>query len=215
MKSMDKQHRIVFGKGINDYKVVKSLAGEDYVHYEDVLFNKWHSMIRRCYSDKYQERKGTHNYKKVSVWEPWLRFSNFWLWAKDMDYAGKELDKDIIGSFLGKLNYSPDTCAFISDRLNKFLCIRGNARGDYPVGVTKHGSRYQSRCTLGSENNRAYLGNYTTPEQAHKAWQEAKLAYGRELLSEQTDERVIEGLTKILDNLEDDIHNGRITEKLV
>lgn len=215
MKRKDMFRRVVFGKGYNDYEVVQGFAGSDYLHYRDIIFRKWHSMIRRCYSKTYQERGGTTNYKQVTVCDDWLVFSNFWFWAKDKDYKDKDLDKDIIGNLLGKREYSPDTCCFIENRLNKFLCIRGNARGAYPVGVTLQGTGYQARCTLGAVSKRDYLGTFKTPEEAHKAWQVAKLTYGRELLQEQTDSRVIKGLTKILDNLEEDIHNNRITEKLV
>lgn len=208
--------RIIFGKGYNDYEVVQGFVGSDYIHYKDIIFSKWHSMIRRCYSKYYQERGGTTNYKNVSVCDDWLKFSNFWLWAKDLNYEGKDLDKDIIGGAIGVSQYSPDTCAFIDSSLNKFLCIRSNARGLYPVGATidRKSGMFISRCMVGG-GKRVSLGYFKTPEEAHRAWQQAKLDYGRELQSEQTDQRVFNGLDVILHRLEQDILEGNITERLV
>lgn len=124
--------------------------------------------------------------------------------------------KDIIGGAVGVSQYSPDTCAFIDSSLNKFLCIRSNARGLYPVGATidRKSGMFISRCMVGG-GKRVSLGYFKTPEEAHQAWQQAKLDYGRELQSEQTDQRVLDGLDVILNRLEQDILEGNITERLV
>lgn len=79
----------------------------------------WHSMLERCYSDKYHERKPT--YKDCSVCDRWLVFANFLedlpliegyeLW-RDNPNSGVSLDKD--SKVQGNKVYSLDTVKFIS-----------------------------------------------------------------------------------------------------
>lgn len=50
-------------------------------------FDRWHSMLRRCYSSTQSVKK----FKTESVYvEPsWHRFSNFKCWMEDQDWAEK------------------------------------------------------------------------------------------------------------------------------
>lgn len=120
------------------------------------------------------------------------------------DWEGKDLDKDILCHDVGVKVYSPDTCAFISRELNSFFTLRQRDRGPYPLGVhCWKGVRFVSRCMV--EGKRRQLGTFTTPEEAHLAWQKCKLEYGRELITRQTDERVVKALGEIFDKLQQQI----------
>jgi len=100
----------VVGIGTNDVR--KSAGTPEYT--------RWVAMLYRCYSDYTQEDQPT--YKGCSVVEPWHLLSNFSSWMNDQDYAGKSLDKDLLGcTFV----YSPENCCFISQRLNNLIGPRG------------------------------------------------------------------------------------------
>lgn len=112
---------LIYGVGVND---------ADYVvqKYEEVgtpskrsrklvwicpFYQKWTSMLCRCYSDKFKQKNKSYDGCKVS--DEWLTFSNFKNWMEKQDWEGKELDKDLLGN--GKI-YSPQTCLFISKSAN-------------------------------------------------------------------------------------------------
>lgn len=80
-------------------------------------YDRWHDMIRRCYSEAYQNRFPT--YKECSVDDNWHNFQNFAKWFYD-NYPndGKEydLDKDIIKD--GNKVYSSDFCKFVTKQEN-------------------------------------------------------------------------------------------------
>ena len=86
-------------------------------------YDLWHSMITRCYSDKFHEECPT--YKDCTVCERWLVFSNFLedlplidgyeLW-RDNPNSRVSLDKDI--KVQGNKVYSLDTCKFVSKSEN-------------------------------------------------------------------------------------------------
>lgn len=107
--------KLTCGVGINDCVgwSPKSMKGA----YEYRVYNTWHSMLRRCYSKKYQERKPT--YTGCTVCERWLTLSNFAEDIKglpnyDLYVKGTHtfLDKDI--RVPGNKIYSPDTCMFVT-----------------------------------------------------------------------------------------------------
>ena len=93
-------------------------------------------------------------YNDVEMCDEWLDFQNFAEWChnqKDFlarDDKGKvyQLDKDIL--FKGNKIYSPETCRFVPQEINKLLTNRRNDRGLYPIGVTYEKDRCRSlhRC---------------------------------------------------------------------
>lgn len=89
-------------------------------------------MIKRCYSEKYQEKWPT--YIGCYVCEPWKRFSIFAEWMADQDHEGKALDKDIL--VRGNREYAPDKCVFVDANVNGFILERQNDRGEWPIGVS-------------------------------------------------------------------------------
>ena len=111
-KSIDNR-KLVYGVGINDadYQVNPTIDGSRVMC---PAYSAWHSMIERCYSEKYHDKKPT--YKECYVCDEWLYFLKFKSWMEKQDYKGKELDKDIL--IQGNKVYSPETRIFVDKTIN-------------------------------------------------------------------------------------------------
>tara|TARA_R110000824_G_scaffold297393_1_gene485595 strand:+ start:704 stop:1270 length:567 start_codon:yes stop_codon:yes gene_type:complete len=159
--------KLVFGVGINDadYKTHPTIDGKQVVC---PFYRRWCDMLRRGYSEKFQERCPT--YKGCSVAEEWLTFSNFRKWMVEQDWKGNDLDKDLLVE--GNKTYSPETCVFICGELNKLLTDSAASRGELPIGVTENKDKYEAR--VKKNGIKVYLGTFKTPEEAHAAWKKAK-----------------------------------------
>lgn len=204
--------KLVRGVGTNDatYKVKRKELVDGKM--KDVwicpYWQKWSSMLARCYSEiRLREHP---SYKGCYVCEEWLTFSIFKAWMEKQDWEGKSLDKDLL--IEGNKVYSPDTCVFVEASLNKFMTIRHLHRGSKPLGVTN--DRGSSRASLIKRGKDIYLGNFKSDAEAHKAYQIAKRDYALELLCDHEDERVKEGLQRIIDKLTYHIQNNIETKDL-
>ncbi len=190
-----KEKKLVYGVGINDADYVTQptdrITGErGYCPY----YRKWCSMLRRCYSKKFQENQPT--YKGCTVCEKWLTFSNFKAWMEKQDWRGKQLDKDLLDS--ENKVYSPDTCVFVSVTLNNFVSDRGGSRGNYMIGVylDKSRNKFQSHCNNPFTKKTENLGRFTSELEAHLTWKAKKLEFV-DLLQQQgyiEDDRIYEAL---------------------
>lgn len=212
---MIKKTKLVCGVGINDadYPVYRTHmeGGRQVVDWKCPFYEKWGSMLKRCYSEK-QLKRGS-SYRGCTVCDDWLNFSNFRDWMEQQDWGGKQLDKDLLVE--GSKVYSPDTCIFISSSLNLFLLTRNGRRGSLPLGVstvTNYTSKYQSSIKVNSKST--HLGTFDTQEEAHLAWQRAKLSIAKDYLAEETDPRIQQGLTRIINKLEYHIEHGIETKDL-
>ena len=139
---------------------------------DDTCYNVWVSMIGRCYTTNTRPRD--KSYIGCEVCQDWLTYSNFhnWFYAPNNGYVkGYNLDKDIISK--GNKIYSPSTCCFIPQELNKVFTKRKSRRGEFPIGViiSKSG-KYDSRIKINKKDY--YLGAYTTIEEAFNAYKNAK-----------------------------------------
>ena len=218
------KNKLVYGVGINDadYKlyIVEELPktnGErnQKIVWECPFYSRWKNMIARCYSKSYLEKYPS--YKGCSVCEEWLTFSNFKAWMEQQDWEGKQLDKDLL-VYQNKI-YSPETCVFIYKRLNMFLVKRDKCRGDYPLGVRYHTdprrinpSKHPYKAQISDRDETVGLGHFSTPEEAHQAWQKAKIKQAKTLQSEQTNVKVIKGLQRVIDKIQYDLDNNLMTE---
>ena len=135
----------------------------------------WVNMLRRCYDEKYHERQSTYIGCKVS--ERFLNFQNFGEWDNDNYYEIEgermELDKDILVKH-NKI-YSPETCIYVPQRINKLFTKSNKTRGDLPIGVSscKNGKYRVNCCLLNLETGKSesiYLGLYDIPEQAFEVY---------------------------------------------
>ena len=149
-------------------------------------YKVWESMLQRCYDPKYQEKFPT--YVGCSVCEEWHNFQVFaeWYYENYYEFGSNELmalDKDILKK--GNKIYSADNCVFVPQSINSLFVKRHNDRGECPIGVTKHGNKFQARLNKG--NRRISLGMFNTPEEAFLAYKIAKEAYIKELAEEYKD----------------------------
>ena len=144
-------------------------------------------MLARCYDPKYTQKHPT--YKQCEVCEEWHNFQNFAQWFEnnyyEIDKQVMNLDKDI----LIKENkiYSPETCVFVPQNINKLFTKRDNNRGNFPVGVSynKSSKKYKSYCNTDKKQN--FLGYYTTPEEAFQAYKQFKENYIKQVADEYKD----------------------------
>ena len=122
------------------------------------IYDKWTSMIERCYNKKYQEKRPT--YIGCAVCSEWHNFQNFAKWYEENYYEieGEKmcLDKDILVK--GNKIYSPETCIFVPQRINE-LFVKNNAiRGKYPIGISYHKTKEKLivRCNVFDDNSISY-----------------------------------------------------------
>lgn len=168
----------VFGVGINDlpYEISKIVDGKQKLC---PFYSTWKHVIERSFCEKRKIANITYN--GVSCIEGWILATTFKAWMETQNWEGLHLDKDIIKA--GNKLYSPETCVFVPQRLNKLLLMRGNDRGDYPVGASLRSNPHNYNlkkpfvAQLTTDVGRSScLGYFYTPSEAHKAWQWAKAA---------------------------------------
>ena len=152
------------------------------IHNDDITtqaYNCWSRMISRCHDTKYQDRCET--YKDCSVCKEWYLFSNFFSWFKQNYKQGCELDKDILVK--GNKVYSPDTCCFVPQEINKILIKRNKKRGTLPIGVYEQ----KSGVFLAQihKNAKTYtIGTFNNPNSAFLAYKNEKEKYIKEKAKE-------------------------------
>lgn len=150
----------------------------------------WTSMLERSCCPKFKVKHST--YEDVTVCAEWLDFQNFAEWCNGQkhfnskDEYGKayHLDKDIICSGSGNKTYSPDTCRFIPQRLNKLLSTRNKLRGEYPLGVcyNKRASLYVAAIRVNGKAR--HIGYFKDEQSAFQAYKEAKESYIKKVAEE-------------------------------
>ena len=143
---------------------------------ENVHYHAWARLIERCYSEKSLKR--FPQYLEVTICKEWQFFSNFYNWSLKNYIQDYHLDKDIIDP--QNKEYGPLTCAYVPQEVNKCILDSFGSRGALPLGVwyklpsnrmiNERSKPYISQ--IGSKK----LGQYATPEEAHKTWQIAKIA---------------------------------------
>ena len=179
-------------------------------------YSSWRDMMKRSYSHKYKENYPT--YQNVSVCNDWLLFSNFREWWIKNNVRNWQLEKDLL--IKGNLIYSPETCVYVPNYLNTLLIDCASTRGEYPLGIYFHkqSNKFQSRVKLNGKQK--YLGLFTSPQEAHKAWQVAKIDCIKDAIIHYTedahhlgvfDQRVVSSLEGRISSLQIDISNNRET----
>lgn len=197
---METSTKLVGGWGIKDIITTS----------KDPLYNKWKKMIYRC---KLPSNPMYKNYgaKGVDICLEWKYYSNFYQWAGNYDWEGKEIDKDLLGD--GKL-YSPDTCCFLPKALNTFLTgPTHGTRGKYPAGVYFYGKHspnkpYRVQCCdlTGKQTD---LGSYSTVSAAYQAYVNQKTKLTLRYAEKQTDLRIRSGLIQFAQDLIDDYYTRK------
>lgn len=185
----------IYGVGINDSNTPIEWRNEGVV-VRCQFYQKWKSMITRCYSVKLQQR--SPSYKGCKVCDEWLLFSNFKKWMMNQDFKGKHLDKDIIGD--GKL-YSPDTCCFVEPSINYMVLPKTGSRGVNKEGVSFHKKSGKFIASGSVDSKRKHLGYFSTEVCALIASLEFKSSQLRKAAKNQ-EPRVKEGLIRHAEKVE-------------
>ena len=172
--------KLVYGVGFNDKTKPVFVDGKKVKEYK-----LWQDMLKRCFSEKYQTRRPT--YKGCNVSDNFLNYSYFYDWCQGQIGFGKvddkgrywQLDKDLL--FVGNKTYSETTCVFVPQEINTFFTDRGNARGEYPLGVYFHkaSGKFQARCAVNGKQQ--HLGDFNTPQEAFTVYKPFKEALCKEL----------------------------------
>ena len=166
-------NKLVCGVGFNDKTKPTWVDGKNVKEYQ-----LWQDMLSRCFSEKLQTRYPT--YKGCNVSDNFLHYSFFYDWCQEQIGFGKvddkgrywQLDKDLL--FIGNKTYSETTCVFVPQEINKFFNEYGNARGEYPLGVSfdKQKGKFKAHCAVNGKLQ--YLGRFNTPEEAFAVYKPFK-----------------------------------------
>lgn len=131
-------------------------------------YKRWNHMIERCYCERVH--KIFPRYKDCTVCEEWHNYQNFATWYEENYYEidGKQmqLDKDIL--IKGNKLYSPETCVFVTEEINKLYTKCNKNRGKLPIGVHLKNNKY-----VASTNN-ITIGTYDTIEEAFEKYKQFK-----------------------------------------
>ena len=181
-----------YGAGVNDadYVTAPTVNGATLC---DPAYYAWADMLKRGYSEQYQEKNPT--YSDVTVCKEWHSFIAFRAWWLDNYREGWQLDKDLLSP--GNREYGPDTCVYIPQWLNTFTTDSGALRGEFPIGVylPRKTGKYMAQCNNPITGKQRYLGSFTTQEEAHEAWLNYKL-------------RLADQLKKKMDAIDQRIYNN-------
>lgn len=196
------RRKLVYSVGINDASyVVKPTV--DGVQVRCPYYDVWSSMVRRCYSLKWQDKYP--NYKVFKVCKEWLTFTNFKTWMEQQCWQNSQLSKDVINP--NSKVYSPENCVFVEGNVHKLLNYRSSARGTCKQGVaTTPKGGYVAKCNNGT-GKVVYIGAYPTEALAYEAYVNYKHNLILEVAAAQEDHRVRDGLLLhaklLLDTLDD------------
>ena len=140
-------------------------------------YSVWADMLKRGYDINYKQKHPT--YKDVTVCEEWHNFQNFAEWFEDNYIEGFCLDKDIL--IKDNKIYSPETCCFVPQEINKLFLFTKLNKGLYPTGVSfsKQNKKFASK--IKKYNKTLYLGYFSTPEEAFEKYKEAKERHIKEV----------------------------------
>ena len=154
-------------------------------------YRTWRNMLKRCFDEEYKLKHNT--YLGVTVCKEWLNFQVFAEWYYNniyfIDEEEMNLDKDILVK--GNKIYSPETCIFVPQRINKLFTKTNKDRGDSPIGVRKYHCKFQASCSIYSiKEQKKYnknLGSYNTPEEAFEVYKHFKENYIKQVADEYKD----------------------------
>jgi hypothetical protein len=200
-----RKNKLVFGVGINDaeYNINRRITvgrvnGKQVQKelWKCPYYVKWTDMLKRCFSERYKAKYPT--YQDCTCTPEWIYFSKFRKWVDDQpnrNWENCELDKDLLVS--GNKVYGPETCAFISKKVNYFTLSCKGQRGPFMLGVVglTPSGRYRSGCQSPfTKSKRGCDTRHATELEAHKAWQAKKHEYACQLAELQEDPRVAQAL---------------------
>ncbi|HSC53101.1 MAG TPA: hypothetical protein VLC98_05775 [Phnomibacter sp.] len=154
----------------------------------DPCWLAWKSIIDRCYNPYTVNVEP--GYINVYVCDEWfnscMAFREWWIKNYVEDY---KIDKDILTD---NQIYSPETCLYLPEWLNRFATGSRNTKSNLPRGI--HLSEAKNpECKYVGEvlhpitKETYWRASFPTPELAHRIWVAKKLLLAKELKSEMDD----------------------------
>lgn len=130
----------------------------------------WAGMIDRITKQPY-EIEG-HNFQNFHDFSGWVQ--------QQKGYRNKEnnnrfwsMDKDILIPM--NCLYSKDTICFVPQELNNLFLKQDQDKRKFPLGVAWQAERGKYASYITISNKRKFLGRFNSYQEAHRAWQEAKI----------------------------------------
>lgn len=195
-----KTKRLVRGVGINDADYVTTITsytrnsnGKRIAKNEwrCPFYEVWGAMLARCFSKRLQQKYPT--YQECILFEDWKYFSKFKSWMETQDWQGKQLDKDILVK--GNKLYSPETCVFVTRKVNTFMTEADSIRGKFLIGVYFNKDRKKYISMISESNKSVNLGSYDREEDAHLAYCKRKFENSKLLIKEENvDDKVAKAI---------------------
>lgn len=157
----------------------RNVNGKKKMVWKDGCYFVWKGVLSRVYATNY-ENPNLRTYVDCTICEEWHYASCFKTWYDINFVSGWHLDKDIL--VRGNKEYGPNTCAFVPTYINNLFTDSSRNRGEWPIGVHKtsratkkpNAKNFVARCS-DAVLGRLFLGLFSTPEDAHKAWQKEKI----------------------------------------
>ena len=182
----------VFGVGLLGTKYPSTINGRNTKEYE-----RWCSMLKRCYNDTYQKKNPTYIGCKVS--DKFKIYEYFYDWCnQQIGFSNKDwqLDKDLLAK--GNKIYSESTCVFIPREINSLLVKSTASRGKHLIGVCwcKRDRAFIARVRK-NKGRSEHLGLFKTELEAFNAYKQAKESFVKEQAEKwkgKIDERAYEAL---------------------
>lgn len=193
-------NRLVHGVGINDADYNVNWT-EGNVRVRCKYYQKWKSMLMRCYCAKYLENNTS--YAKCTVCDEWKSFKTFKQWMECQPNNDLHLDKDILKPFSTK--YSPDTCIFVPRYINNYLeMFKSNKASKLPIGVTYNKDRnlYEGKVRSVFKPT-VSLKRQPDAMSVHFEYLAHKIIIGKEYAESLSDARLKEGFLAFVKILED------------
>jgi hypothetical protein len=182
--AVENSKHFLFGFGINDMELIT----------KEESFGRWYNLLRRCYCEEILKKIPT--YTSCTITDEWRYFSAFKEWFDKHYVEGWDLDKDILVK--GNKVYSPETCCFVPQEINKLFTKRQRKRGAFPIGVSQNKNTQKTyRACIQKGGKQVYLGFYDNINDAFQAYKVAKEAWIKEVADKWKDKlepRVYEAL---------------------
>lgn len=153
--------------------------GEYFHKTHEKIYNHWHDMLRRCYSEEYKTKHPT--YLGCYVNEEWHNFQNFAQWYEDNYYQVEneemQLDKDIL--MKNNKEYGPDVCCFVPKTINSLFTKTNVKRGSLPIGISIKKNRYIVQ--IQKYGKVYHLGSFKDIDKAFECYKQEKEKYIKEI----------------------------------
>lgn len=205
--------------GVPDFKNnkglwVKTFSPNEFEVHQTRSYTLWCGVTCRCLVGGSAQ---TDSPKYIGCLNLFMDFQQFATWCQSQyglmnrDEYGNfwQLDKDLLSGT--DKRYSPETCLFVPKYINNMITDSAGNRGKYPIGASLYRNG-KFRSYIG--NPERHLGYFDTPEDAHRAWQLAKISTLKNALCDESiglHIDLLSALNKKIENIQEDYNNFLIT----